>query len=86
MGCGPFTIRQLLPTVYGFFVVNLLLFFAALQSGFGLHVIGPVFFVWLSVFNLFVVSVFWSFMADVFPTDAARRLFGCISAGGILVR
>jgi AAA family ATP:ADP antiporter len=40
--------------------------------------------VWLSVFNLFVVSVFWSFMADVFPTDAARRLFGCISAGGSL--
>jgi AAA family ATP:ADP antiporter len=64
--------------------MNLLAFFVALQSGFGLQTIGPIFFVWLSVFNLFVVSVFWSFMADVFPTDAARRLFGCISAGGSL--
>jgi AAA family ATP:ADP antiporter len=81
---GHFPIRRLLPTVYGFFIVNLLGFFAALQGGFGLQTIGPIFFVWLSVFNLFVVSVFWSFMADVFPTDAARRLFGCISAGGSL--
>jgi AAA family ATP:ADP antiporter len=81
---GHFTIRRLLPTVYGFFILNLLAFYVALQSGFGLRAIGPIFFVWLSVFNLFVVSVFWSFMADVFPTDAARRLFGCISAGGSL--
>jgi len=81
---GHLPIRRLLSTVYIFFVVNLLLFFVTLQSGFGLQAIAPVFFVWLSVFNLFVVSVFWSFMADVFPTDAARRLFGCISAGGSL--
>jgi len=78
------SIRQLLPTIYGFFVLNLVAFFVALYSGLELHAIGPIFFVWLSVFNLFVVSVFWSFMADVFPTDAARRLFGCISAGGSL--
>ncbi len=81
---GHLTIRRLLPTVYAFFIMNLLIFFVALQTGFGLQTIGPIFFVWLSVFNLFVVSVFWSFMADVFPTDAARRLFGCISAGGSL--
>jgi AAA family ATP:ADP antiporter len=81
---GHFPIRRLLPTVYGFFIMNLLAFFVALQSGLGIETIGPIFFVWLSVFNLFVVSVFWSFMADVFPTDVARRLFGCISAGGSL--
>ncbi|HNP30496.1 MAG TPA: Npt1/Npt2 family nucleotide transporter [Nitrospirales bacterium] len=81
---GHFTIRRLLPTVYAFFILNLLIFFVALQSGIGLQSFGPIFFVWLSVFNLFVVSVFWSFMADVFPTGAARRLFGCISAGGSL--
>src|SRR5690606_31142051 len=40
------------------------------------------FFVWLSVFNLFVVSVFWSFMADIWSTEQGRRLFGIISAGG----
>ncbi len=78
------TIRRLLLTVYGFFVINLLGFFVALHSGMELQAVGPIFFVWLSVFNLFVVSIFWSFMADVFPTDTARRLFGCISAGGSL--
>ena len=81
---GRFPTRRLLPTVYGFFIMNLLGFFVALQSGIALQTIGPIFFIWLSVFNLFVVSVFWSFMADVFFTDAARRLFGCISAGGSL--
>ena len=79
-----FSIRRLLSTVYGFFILNLLVFFMVLHSGVGLEAMGPIFFVWLSVFILFVVSVFWSFMADVFPTDAARRLFGCISAGGSL--
>ena len=81
---GHFPIRRLLSAVYGFFVVNLLGFFMVLNRGVALEVMGPIFFVWLSVFVLFVVSVFWSFMADVFPTDAARRLFGCISAGGSL--
>ena len=44
--------------------------------------IGRVFFVWISVFNLFVVSVFWSFMADIYTREQGRRLFGVISAGG----
>src|SRR5574341_884074 len=41
-----------------------------------------VFFVWLSVFNLFVVSVFWSFMADLFTPEQGARLFGAIAGGG----
>src|SRR6185436_12843930 len=41
-----------------------------------------VFFVWISVFNLFAVSVFWSFMADLFVSDQGKRLFGFIAAGG----
>ena len=40
------------------------------------------FFVWLSVFNQFVVSVFWAFMADLYNREQARRLFGMIAAGG----
>ncbi len=78
------TIRRLLPTVYVFFVFNLVGFFIALRTGSNLTTLAPVFFVWVSVFNLFIVSVFWSFMADVFSTDGARRLFGFISAGGSL--
>ena len=78
------TIRRLLPTIYVFFILNLIGFFIALQTGLNLTTLAPVFFVWVSVFNLFIVSVFWSFMADVFSTDGARRLFGFISAGGSL--
>ena len=81
---GRLTIQQLLPTVYGFFILNLLGFFLALQSGIALEQLAPIYFVWLSVFNLFVVSVFWSFMADIYSTEAARRLYGVISAGGSL--
>jgi AAA family ATP:ADP antiporter len=46
--------------------------------------VARVFFVWLSVFNLFVVSVFWSFMADLFTPDQGVRLFGLVAAGGSL--
>ena len=65
---------RLLPVVYGFFAANLLAFTVALDA--------RVFFVWLSVFNLFVVSVFWSFMSDLFDTSQAARLYGAIAAGG----
>src|SRR5262249_39802728 len=44
--------------------------------------VARVFFVWLSVFNLFVVSIFWSVMADHFKSEQGRRLFGFIAAGG----
>jgi ATP:ADP antiporter, AAA family len=77
-------VSWLLPVVYAFFTVNLLGFYIGLESGIPLHTLAPVFFVWVSVFNLFVVSVFWSFMADFYSTEAARRLFGFIAAGGSL--
>lgn len=66
--------RTLLPVVYGFFALNLVAFV--------FYVDASIFFVWLSVFNLFAVSVFWSFMADVFDTPQAARLYGVIAAGG----
>jgi AAA family ATP:ADP antiporter len=78
--------RQFLPWVYYFFIVNILLFFAAFTAAkfelFGPVWIGRAFFVWISVFNLFIVSVFWSFMADIYSKEQSRRLFGVISAGG----
>lgn len=46
--------------------------------------IGRVFFIWVSVFNLFAVSVFWAVMADVFQSEQSRRLYGVIAAGGSL--
>ncbi len=78
--------RQFLPWVLYFFAANILLFFAAFTAAkynvFGPLWISRLFFVWLSVFNLFIVSVFWSFMADIYSKDQSQRLFGVISAGG----
>jgi len=74
--------RTLLPVVYGFFIANILGLFALLRSGLVPAWAPGAFFVWLSVFNLFVVSVFWSFMADLWSAAQARRLFGFIAAGG----
>lgn len=77
--------RVFIPVVYHFFTVNLLLFYLALMSR-PEHVVvtGRVFFVWVSVFNLMAVTVFWSFMADIFTNEQGRRLFGFIAGGGSL--
>ena len=74
--------RTLLPIIYYFFIANLLGFYALFATGVGTAQVARVFFIWVSVFNLFVVSVFWSFMADLFTNEQARRLFGFIAAGG----
>ncbi|MDJ0750307.1 MAG: MFS transporter [Woeseiaceae bacterium] len=78
--------RTFLPWVYLFFIVNMLIFWAvfsgARDSGQDYVWLGRVFFVWVSVFNLFVVSVFWSFMADIYTREQGRRMFGVIASGG----
>jgi len=75
-----------LPWIYYFFIANILFFYAAFtyvqNNDLDMVWIGRAFFIWLSVFNLFVVSVFWSFMADIYSRTQSRRLFGVISAGG----
>jgi ATP:ADP antiporter, AAA family len=81
---GRFARRRLLPIVYLFFAANLLGFCILIEFRFAVEATARVFFIWLSVFNLFVVSVFWSFMADLFRNEQARRLYGFISAGGSL--
>ncbi|MEO7478197.1 MAG: translocase [Lysobacteraceae bacterium] len=78
--------EKFIPFVYLFFIVCLLAFLPAFaeQSRIGVRTLGIVFYVWLSVFSLFVVSVFWSFMADLFDSGQARRLFPMIAVGGTL--
>jgi AAA family ATP:ADP antiporter len=78
--------RLFIPIAYRFFIFNLLLFFLLLRVvPEGAHVwVGRVFFNWTSVFNLFVVSVFWAFMADIFRSEQGKRLFGFIGLGGTL--
>ncbi|WP_181295073.1 NTP/NDP exchange transporter [Pseudomonas sp. Q2-TVG4-2] len=67
--------------VFGFFCVNLLVFSVLFQHHGDNPWMARVFFVWISVYNLFVVSVAWSLMADVFDARQAKRLFAFIAAG-----
>jgi AAA family ATP:ADP antiporter len=73
---------RFIPIVYQFFAANLALFWLLLTLGIEPVLVARVFFVWVSVFNLFAVAVFWSFMADLFNSEQGKRLFGFIGAGG----
>jgi len=75
---------RFVPGIYLFFISNLIFFALAFKGDATGDWIQYSFYVWLSVFNLFVVSIFWSFMADIFHPDQAQRLFGSIMAGGSL--
>jgi len=74
--------RRFIPLVYHFFVANLAIFWVLLSLGVERQIVARVFFVWISVFVLFAVSVFWSFMADVWRSEQGKRLYGFIAAGG----
>jgi AAA family ATP:ADP antiporter len=73
---------RFIPIVNHFFVANLVLFWVLLTLDIEAVIVARVFFVWVSVFSLFAVAVFWSFMADLFTAEQGKRLFGFIGAGG----
>ena len=77
-----YTREKFLPYVYIFFLANILLFFVLFKTGISQVYVARAFYVWVSVYNLFVISVFWSFMSEIFSSDQARRLFAFIAAGG----
>lgn len=74
--------RRFIPWVYRFFALTLLAFWALLALDVGRVAVARALFVWVSVFNLFVVTVFWGFMSERFGYERGRRLFGFIAAGG----
>ena len=78
--------RRLLAWSYGFFIACLIAFVPlfAQQPRIGARELGIAFFIWVSVFNLFVVSLFWSLMADLFDVERAQRVFALIALGGAL--
>ena len=63
--------QRFLPYVYVFFIVNILIFYLAFLSGWQEAFVARAFFIWISVFNLFVVSVFWSYMNDLYDQAQA---------------
>ena len=70
-----------LPWVYAFFTANLLAFYVWFNIQQDHTWIARTYYVWVSVFNFFIVAVFWSLMADVFTREQAGRMFGFIAAG-----
>lgn len=73
--------ERLVPTVYGFFAATFIIFYLGTRLISDGEVIDKAFYVWVSVFSLYHISVFWSFMSDVFSRHQAARLFGFIAAG-----
>jgi AAA family ATP:ADP antiporter len=77
---------RFIPISYRFFAANILVFAALLYFADSAQTIwiGRAFFIWISIFNLFVVSVFWALIVDIFSTEQGKRLFGFISAGATI--
>lgn len=76
--------RIIMPVVYMFFIACQLIFIMLWNNHELLSPrnLGLMFFIWVSIFNLFVVSVFWTFMTDIWSDEQARRLFPIIALGG----
>jgi len=76
--------RQFIGWTYRFFILNLVVFYAIFRAVDASQAVwvGRVFFIWTSIFNLFVVSVFWSLLTDVFRPGQGKRLFGVVAVGG----
>jgi ATP:ADP antiporter, AAA family len=77
--------RRFIPIAYRFAIANLFVFFLLMRwmpAAQERTILAPIFFIWVSVFNLFATTMFWSFMADVFAPEQAKRLFGFIAVGG----
>jgi ATP:ADP antiporter, AAA family len=78
--------RRFIPLTYRFFALNIALFAAALYLADAEQTvwIGRAFFIWVSVYNLFVVSIFWQMNVDLFDPEQGKRLFGFIAAGATI--
>src|ERR1700733_8264642 len=77
---------RFIPLAYRFFAVNIILFAVALHIADAQATVwvGRIFFIWVSVYNLFVVSIFWQMNVDLFSPVQGKRLFGFIAAGATI--
>ena len=76
-----FSLRRLVPGVFVFFAATFLGIYAAFRAGIEVTLLGKVFYVWSSVFSLFHISVFWSFISQHYNKDESKRIFGFINTG-----
>ena len=76
-----FRFRLLVPTMYGIFAGSFVMFYLLGSISDDRTLIDKAFYVWVSVFSLFNISVFWSFMSELFSKEQSGRLFGIIAVG-----
>ena len=74
-------LKIVVPSVYGFFAFSFVVFALGHQAFSDPVSINKAYYIWVSLFALFHISVFWSFMADLFNKEQAKRLFGFIATG-----
>lgn len=75
---------RFIPLIYRLVALTMLIFGVLIANKIAPVEVGKVFFVWISIYNLFIVSIFWSVLVDRFSSEQGRRLFGFIAAGGTL--
>ena len=76
-----FRFKLLVPATYGIFAASFVSFYVLGSFSADRTLIDKSFYVWVSVFSLFHISVFWSFMSELFSKEQSGRLFGVIAAG-----
>ena len=76
--------RKLIPYINFFFILNLFIFWYFFANDIAMDIVAQVFFVWHGVLGVFAVSIFWSFMVDIFKSEDSKKLFGMIASGGTI--
>ena len=82
--CSKIKFKYLVPGVYAFFALTFFSLYILINALPEFKLTNQIFYVWVSVFSLLNISVFWSFMADIYSKQQATRLFGFIAAGSSL--
>ena len=82
--CSKIKFKYLVPGVYAFFALTFFSLYILINTLPEFKLTNQIFYVWVSVFSLLNISVFWSFMADIYSKQQATRLFGFIAAGSSL--
>jgi AAA family ATP:ADP antiporter len=81
LACSRVRFQLLVPSIYTFFAISFVCFYLGAASVTDRVLLDKAFYVWVSLFAMFHVSVFWTFMADLFNKEQSRRVFAFIAAG-----
>lgn len=75
---------RFVPVTYLFLVANMVIFWFLLKSQIAPDFVAKAFFMWITVYSVFTVSIFWTFQSDLYSSEQGKRLFGFVAAGGSL--